>query len=218
MSFIQMEKKMMSLVAEMGCLFLQLFLVVQHESLCCSKWTDTDLYYARKKPIPRTIKTVFGKVKYWRTYLVRKDNIGCGFHPLDSVLVLTRDGFSPFIMSLVTRLATRVSFGSTAKIFYYFYGWSPSTDSIEKLVLGLGREAGAYMENIKTLEGDGEVLVIECDGKATPTATDEELKNEEVNEKIERRPAASVTGGKKNVKNLIAGVVKKVIKVKTVEV
>lgn len=140
-----------------------------------SKWIDTDQYYKRKNPVLRKIKTVFGLVTYWRTYLVEKDNNKDGFHPLDAVLGLTRDGFTPFVISLVTRLATRVSFGTCSILFECFYNWSPSTDSIEQLVLGLGREAGAYMEVIEPPEGDGEVLVIEIDGKATPTATVAEL-------------------------------------------
>jgi len=90
-------------------------------------------------------------------------------------LGLTGDGFSPSVMNLVTRLATRVSFGSTVLIYTYFYDWSPSTESIEFLVLGIGRDAGEYMEVAEPPEGDGEVLIIECDGRATPTATEEEL-------------------------------------------
>jgi len=174
-TFFCFEKDLINLVYQLGCLFFQLFLATRHEKMDYSKWIDTNLYYARKKPIARTIKTIFGPVRYWRTYLVRKDNVINGFHPLDSVLGLTRDGFSPFIMSLATRLATRVSFRTSTILFRCFYGWSPSTDAIEELVLGIGREAGAYMETIGPLEGDGEVLVTELDGKATPTATEEEL-------------------------------------------
>ncbi|MDM8515979.1 hypothetical protein QUF76_07255 [Desulfobacterales bacterium HSG16] len=174
-SFFEFEKTLKTLFASFGCLFIQLFLAAGHERLDYSKWTDTNLYYARKNPIARAIKTVFGEVKYWRTYLIRKDNIGNGFHPLDAVLGLTRDGFSPSVMSLVTRLATRVSFKSSVLIYTYFYDWSPSTESIESLVLGIGRNAGNYMEVVDPPEGDGEVLIIESDGKATPTATEEEL-------------------------------------------
>lgn len=175
MSFFEFEKTLKILFASFGCLFIQLFLIARHEKLDYSKWTDTGLYYIRKNPVARMIKTVFGEVKYWRTYLVRKENIGNGFHPLDAVLGLTRDGFSPFVMSTVTRLATRVSFASTVLIYTYFYDWSPSTESIENLVLGIGRDAGEYMEVVEPPEGDGEVLIIECDGKATPTASEKEL-------------------------------------------
>lgn len=181
-TFYDKEKDIKVLIFGLGCLFLQLFLTSQHEKLSHSEWTDTGLYYVRVKPVARKIKTFFGEVRYWRTYLVRKDK-RTGFHPLDAALGLTRDGFSPLIINTVTRLATRVSFGSTLTIFRYFHEWSPSTEAIECLVLGLGREAGAYMEQIGPLEGDGEVLVIECDGKSTPTASEKELKKRRVKRK-----------------------------------
>jgi len=201
-TFFEKEKELRLLVYGVGCLFLQLFLVSQHEKFSYAKWTNTGLYYARKKPISRTIKTVFGKVKYWRIYLVRKKNIGVGFHPLDAVLGLTRDGFSPLIISTVTRLATRVSFASTAIIFRCFHDWSPSTEAIECLVLGLGREAGAYMEQIEPPEGDGEVLIIECDGKATPTATKKELKKRRGKRKNKKKSCCQRHRGKKKRKTL----------------
>ncbi len=147
-----------------------------HERPDYSEWLGTGLYYARKIPVSKAIKTVFGKVNYYRTYLVKKDSDKKGgFFPLDIALGLTADGFSPSIISQATRLATRVSFLTSVKIFGYFYGRSPSTESVEKLVLGLGRHAGGYMEVAVAPEGDGVVLIIEVDGKAKPTATDEEL-------------------------------------------
>jgi hypothetical protein len=213
MSFFEFEKTLKIFFASFGCLFIQLFLIVRHERLDYSKWTDTGLYYARKNPVARVIKTVFGEVKYWRTYLVRKENIGNGFHPLDAVLGLTRDGFSPFVISTVTRLATRVSFASTVLIYTYFYDWSPSTESIENLVLGIGRDAGAYMEAVEPPEGDGEVLIIECDGKATPTATEKELEKRRGKRKKKSSCCQRHRGGK-NVKNANGKNAKKEIRVK----
>jgi hypothetical protein len=180
------ENHLLVLVFQLGCIFFQLFLVCRHERMDYSKWMNTGHYYKRTEPIVRKIKTIFGPVVYWRTYLVKKDGSGDGFHPLDAVLGLTRDGFSPFIMSLATRLATRVSFGSCTILFKCFYNWSPSTDSIEQLILGLGREAGAYMEVFDPPEGDGEVLVIEIDGKATPTATAAELAKRRGKRKLDK--------------------------------
>jgi len=174
-TFLEFEKELWKLLSCMGCLYILLFLVSFHNRLDYSKWLNAGVYYMRKVPIARTIKTVFGEVRYFRTYLVRKNMIASGFHPLDIVLGLTRDGFSPSVISLAARIATRVSFITSVKLFTYFYGWSPSTQSVETLVLGLGREAGGYMEVAEAPGGDGDVLIIEADGKATPTATDEEL-------------------------------------------
>lgn len=173
-SFFALEIDVLRHAFHLGCLLLKIYLVAAHRRFDYSKWLDSGLYYLKKQPIGRTIKTFFGEVRYHRCYLVRKDSSG-GFYPLDTVLGLTRDGFSPFVIKLTAKLATRVSFATSVILFRCFCRWSPSTESIECLVLGLGREASGYMELADPLEGDGEVLVIECDGKATPTATKEEL-------------------------------------------
>ena len=173
-SFYSFEKALMKRVSQLGCLFLQLFLMACHQRLAYDKWLSSGLYYAKKSPISRLIKTVYGQVRYWRIYLVKKEG-GGGFYPLDAVLGLTRDGFTPLVMSLVTKLATRVSFSTSVLFFRCFYGWAPSTESVEHLVLGMGRDAGLYMEIADPPQDEGEVLIIECDGKAPPTATEEEL-------------------------------------------
>ena len=126
--------------------------------------------------ISRTIKTTYGEVRYWRNYMTTKDNKSSGFYPLDRVIGLTRDGFSPLVMNLATKLATRVSFSVSVVLFKCFYGWSPSSEAVQALVLGMGRDASEYMELTDAPEEDGEILVIEVDGKATPTAKEDELK------------------------------------------
>ncbi|MBF0259149.1 MAG: hypothetical protein HQK62_09970 [Desulfamplus sp.] len=68
-----------------------------------------------------------------------------------------------------------MSFGVSVTLFRCFYGWSPSSEAIEALVIGMGRDGSGYMEQIEYPE-KGDVLVIEVDGKATPTAREEELK------------------------------------------
>ncbi len=174
-NFYKFEKNLIERISEFGCLFFKLYLISSHHMLDYTKWLDSGLYYLKKIPIARTIKTTFGEVRYWRCYLVRKGRKGGGFYPFDTTLGLTRDGFSPVVIKLVTKLATRVSFATSVLLFRCFNGWAPSTESIEHLVLGMGREASAYMEVVDAPYGDGEILIMEVDGKPTPTATDEEL-------------------------------------------
>ncbi len=69
-TFFEFEKELWKQLSYMGCLYIQLFLMSCHERLNYSKWLNTSLYYARKAPIAKTIKTVFGKVTYYRTYLI----------------------------------------------------------------------------------------------------------------------------------------------------
>jgi hypothetical protein len=186
-----------------------------NQRLDITKWLDGGLYYVKKAPIGKSIKTIFGGVRYWRTYLARKGKDGGGFYPVDTVLGITRDGFSPSVMSLCARLATRVSFGTAVLLFRNFYGWSPSSEAMEHLVLGIGRDAGAYMEIVAAPEDDGEVLVLEFDGKATPTATEEELsKRRRKREKKKVGVIVSVTVARRSATAVSVSAVRKGIKAK----
>lgn len=128
----------------------------------------------------RQLQTIFGEVTYGRLYLKRRKG-GSGYHPLDVGLGLTRDGFSPTAISLLARLATRMSYDSVRMICRQVWGWAPSTETLHALVQGLGRYASSYVSSgqwwrkRKKGKRDGNVLVIEADGKCPPTATEAEL-------------------------------------------
>jgi hypothetical protein len=53
--------------------------------------------------------------------------------------------------------------------------WAPATETIEQVVLGMGRDAAPFMKGLEAPREEGEVLVIEVDGKCPPTATATEL-------------------------------------------
>ena len=174
--FFQAEKRIIQEAYQFGILLLQLFLVSAHYRLDYDKWLSGGKYYFNKILRYRTIKTFFGEVSYGRYYLARKTDEGGGIYPLDKDLALTRDGFSPLVISFVALLSTRMSFSSACDVFKRFCDWAPSTEAVQRLVLGLGREANAYMAlPNERYANDGDFLVIEVDGKATPTATEEEL-------------------------------------------
>jgi len=171
-TFYQAEQSLQVKISSLACLFLQLFLMSFQEHFDYAIWLEEGKYY-KGCLISRTIKTIYGEVRYWRHYLVRKG--GGGFYPVDACIGLTGDGFSPLVMSLVTRLATRVSFAASVRLFRCFYGWAPSSEALQHLVIGLGKDSVAYMEQAQAPTDDGEILIIEVDGKATPTATEDEL-------------------------------------------
>ena len=172
--FFAFEKKLKDRLWAVGRLLLALFLLARHVRLQRSQ--QDHLGFRFSECLPRILRTVFGEVSYWREYWVRKKGKG-GFHPLDAQLGLTSDGFSPWVMSLACRLTAYLSYAKTTLVLKAFWGWSPSTETIEQWALGVGSQAAAYMASAPPLpEADGEVLVIEVDGKAIPTATEEELK------------------------------------------
>src|SRR5262249_8122611 len=69
-----------------------------------------------------------------------------------------------------------------------FLGAAPPSSAIEEWVLGLARPAHVYLSTGPLPEDDGAVLVIEIDGKAIPTATDQEMQKR-------RRPQSHGTRG-----------------------
>ena len=131
--------------------------------------------YQKRPRQSRRIGTLFGKIRYWRTYMY-SDEAGEGFYPLDNALGLTRDRFTLPVVSWVTRLATKMSYEGAAATFAMFMGWAPSTKTIEELTLGMGARAREYQEQAPPPPDDGEVLVIQIDSKGVPTATASELR------------------------------------------
>ena len=166
-------------IRHLACALVQLFLISYYYRFDISPWLESGKYFYRRKPISRSIKTMWGPVCYWRCHLSFKKG-GGGFYPMDACLGLTRDGFSQAVISLAVRLSTQMSFNSAADVLRMTVGYSPAVSSIEEHVLGLGRYTSEYMSSSapssKPLSSGGdEILVIEADGKATPTATEAEL-------------------------------------------
>lgn len=171
LTFFAFETQLVSKVLALGCLFVQLFLCMRHAQFQAAHGAP-EPGYKRLGPHPRLLGTFFGKVRYWRTYWYGKSQ---GYYPLDVEMGLTGDGFSMLLRSYAVRLATKVSYAQTALLLTLFLGWSPAQESIEDMVLGMGRQTGAWFESAPAPKGDGEVLVIQMDSKATPTATEAEL-------------------------------------------
>lgn len=172
--FAAFERELLRRLATLGACLLRLFLTARHERLDLQPFLDDHRYRAGQAYAPRTLKTVYGEVAYGRQYLQARHE-GPGFFPLDVVLGLSDDRLSPWVMQWVARLATRMSFKAAQMVCRAVLHWAPATETIEQVVLGLGREAAPFMRQLAAPAQDGEVLVIEVDGKCPPTATEAEL-------------------------------------------
>jgi hypothetical protein len=173
-SFLDFERSLLGLLRSLGCLLIQLFLRARHDRIDLAVWQARG-YRVADDTAERTLKTSCGEVPYHRAYLLPRRGGGPGVHPLDVALGLTRDAFSPLVIGWFCRLATRVSFRAAGELGGMFLGAAPPASAIEEWVLGLARPAYLYLSEGPLPADDGEVLVIEIDGKAAPTATDQEL-------------------------------------------
>ena len=80
---------------------------------------------------------------------------GNGIFPLDIVLGLTWDALSPWVMQWVARLATRMSFKAAKMVCQAVLNWAPATETIEQVVLGMGRDAAPFMKQLQGSQGRG---------------------------------------------------------------
>jgi hypothetical protein len=172
--FAVFERELLIRLATLGACFIRLFLSARHERLDLQPFLDDPCYRAGEAYAPRLLKTAYGEVEYGRQYLQARGE-GQGFFPLDVVLGLSDDRLSPWVMQWVARLATRMSFKAAQMVCRAVLQWAPATETIEQVVLGLGRDAAPFLQQLAAPAEDGEVLVIEVDGKCAPTATAAEL-------------------------------------------
>ena len=173
-SFLAFEAALLGLLRSLGCLLIQLSLRARHDRLDPAVWRARGSRMA-DPAAERTLKTSCGPVAYIRAFFVPRHGGGPGVHPLDVVLGLTRDAYSPLVIGWFCRLATRMSFQVASGLGGMFLGAAPPASAIEEWVLGLARPAYVYLSDGPLPENDGAVLVIEIDGKAAPTATEQEL-------------------------------------------
>ena len=171
---MEFEHQLIPQVYELGRLFISLFLCMR-EGQWQGDHPSVEKGLKRQGLKDRLICTVFGKVRYWRTYIYRGKDEG-GYYPLDIELGLPWDGFSMLVRSYAVRLATKMSYAQCVAVLTTFLQWSPCQKTVEEMVLGLGKHTGQWFESAPAPENDGEVLIVQIDSKATPTATEQELK------------------------------------------
>jgi uncharacterized protein UPF0236 len=172
--FWMFEKEFFIRIAVLAAFLIRLFLTARHERLDVQPFLRDGRYRFGDDYAERKLKTRFGQVRYGRRYL-QSQRGESGIFPLDIELGLTRDRMSPWMMQWVALLATRMSFKASRMVCRAVLNWAPATETIEQVVLGMGREAAPFMRQLKAPKDDGEMLVIEVDGKCPPTATAEEL-------------------------------------------
>jgi hypothetical protein len=169
--FDSFESSLVTRVRCMGRLLIAYFLWNRHQCFDHKKYEYSYPGGRFKTPSSRSLKCVFGELSYWRCYYERVSAGGC--FPLDLALGLFADGFTPKVISLVTRLATRMSYGSAHLVCKVFLGWAPAQRTINELVLNLGQHASHYMDEVPppVRSSPSEIVVVEIDGKATPSTS-----------------------------------------------
>jgi len=122
------------------------------------------------------VGTRFGKVRF-ETPVARR----VGWGRLARDLPLNRElglcaGFSLLVVLTLTKLCAQMAFSAARKVFHDIFEWTPSQRAVLRMVDALGAEARPFLEQAPPPEGDGDVLVIQVDGKGAPAISSRELK------------------------------------------
>jgi hypothetical protein len=172
--FLGSEAAPPGLLRSLGCLLRRLFLRARHDRVDLAAWQARGSRVA-DPAAGRALKTSCGPLPYVRALLVPRPGAGPGVHPLDVALGLTRDADTPLVIGWFCRLATRVSCRGASELGGLFLGAAPPASAIEGWVSGLARPADVSLSDGPVPTHDGDVPVIEIDGEAAPTATEQEL-------------------------------------------
>jgi hypothetical protein len=76
--------------------------------------------------------------------------------------------FSLGVMSSLAELCARMPFSHARTVFHRFCAWVPSPKVVLRIVDALGDQARPFIDELPAPAGDGEILVLEVDGRGAP--------------------------------------------------
>ena len=162
----------------LGRALIQLFLTVQvHRPRLARYRHDDRIYELAGSDQDRTTElgTRCGKVEFRRPVGRRPENRRAAADlPVDRELGLV-SGFSLDVVQGIVRLCCLMAFATARVTYREFHGWTPSPRAALRMVDGLGAKARPFLESAAVPPGDGDILIIQVDGKGAPMINGAEL-------------------------------------------
>jgi hypothetical protein len=169
--FGEIERSLWSTLLELGRALVAVFLSRQAARPRGRSYVHDGVEYELDLRKPRTteVGTRFGKVRF-----VRPVGRRAGWRsrstvdlPVDRELGLC-GGFSLETMTTLTYLCTLLAFDTARRAFASFCEWMPSPRGTLRIVDAIGKHARGFLESAPPPEDDGEILVIQVDGRGAP--------------------------------------------------
>lgn len=114
--------------------------------------------------------------------------------PIDRELGLC-SGFSMGTVTAVVQLCALMAFGTARRLFAEFHEWAPSSRATLRMVDAVGAEARGFLDANAVPDDDGEVLVIQVDGRGAPMISSTEHARR-------RRPKRRTKGTRRHARRL----------------
>lgn len=169
--FAEVERALWITLLELGRALVAVFLSQQAARLRPQAYVHEGVAYELDARRPRTteIGTRFGKVSFTRPVgRLRGWRSRCAVDlPVDRELGLC-GAFSLDTMTTLAHLCTLLAFDTARRVFACFCGWMPSPRGTLRIVDAIGEHARGFLEAAAPPDDDGEILVIQVDGRGAP--------------------------------------------------
>lgn len=169
--FADVERTLWTTLLELGRAFVAIFLAEQAARLRARAYEHDGVAYELDLRRQRTneVGTRFGRVSFTRPVGRRAGwRSRCAVDlPIDRELGLC-SGFSLDTMTTLAHLCTLLAFHTARRVFATFCEWMPSSRGALRIVDAIGGQARAFLEAVAAPNDDGEILVIQVDGRGAP--------------------------------------------------
>jgi len=173
-SFWQYERRAWTLMLALGRALVVLFLAHQVRRPRALEYRHEGKRYRLDGERASELGTRFGKVSFSRPVgrQVQARRTKCDL-PVDRELKLCA-GFSLGVVLDMTRLCTQMAYASARATHLDLFEWAPSPRAVMRMIDAAGEEARPFLEQASPPKDDGEVLVIQVDGKGAPMISEQE--------------------------------------------
>ena len=175
LSLWQFETQLWFLMLVLGRALVGLFLARQAARPSAAEYQHEGQRYQRAEMRTSEVGTRFGKVSFRRAVgrVVGRARTAADL-PLDRALGLC-SGFSLGVVTVLGKLCAQMAYAAARVQFKDTYDWAPSPRATLRMVDALGAEARGFLEQAPAPDEDGEILVIQVDGKGAPMISAREL-------------------------------------------
>lgn len=167
-TFAVFEARAWTLVLALGRALVRLFLACQAERGRRLMYHHQGRAYRLDDRRTSELGTRFGKVTFDRPVgRSVADRRAAADLPVDRDLGLCA-GFTLGVVTGVTRLAAQMAFQMARQTYREIYEWAPSPRAVLRMVDGVGARARPFLDQAAMPTDDGEVLILQVDGRGAP--------------------------------------------------
>jgi len=180
------ESQLWTQMLALGRAMIALYFVHHVNRLRAGTYEHEGRMFELSGSITNDIGTRFGKVAFRRpTARPVGRPRGRRDFPVDRELGIA-SGFSVPATLVLVRLCAQMAFANARATFTNIFEWAPCSRTVLRMVDSVGNHAATFLEQAPAPEDDGEILVVQADGKGIPMISSAEHRRRQERRKAPR--------------------------------